>query len=113
MEGFREAVQICGFLDLGFIGLPYTWDNRQHGNDNVKVRLDRGLASLAFFDMFRDTKVWHVQTTESDHCCMVLECYRNRPRQRWARRHFRYENMWCRDPSYMRVVEAAWQDLGE
>jgi hypothetical protein len=28
MEGFREAVQICGFLDLGFIGLPYTWDTQ-------------------------------------------------------------------------------------
>jgi hypothetical protein len=28
MEGFREAVSICGFSDLGFISLPYTWDNR-------------------------------------------------------------------------------------
>jgi hypothetical protein len=28
MEGFREAVDLCGFTDLGFIGLPYTWDNR-------------------------------------------------------------------------------------
>lgn len=25
MDGFREAVQICGFSDLGFSGLPYTW----------------------------------------------------------------------------------------
>jgi hypothetical protein len=23
MEGFREAVAVCGFSDLGFIGLPY------------------------------------------------------------------------------------------
>lgn len=46
-----------GFMDLGFIGLPYTWDNRQQGNDNVKVRLDRGLASSAFLEMFNDVKV--------------------------------------------------------
>ena len=29
MDGFRGAVTDCGFMDLGFIGLPFTWDNRQ------------------------------------------------------------------------------------
>jgi hypothetical protein len=28
MDGFREVVAECGFVDLGYIGLPYTWDNR-------------------------------------------------------------------------------------
>lgn len=28
MDGFREAVATCGFSYLGFIGQPYTWDNR-------------------------------------------------------------------------------------
>jgi hypothetical protein len=41
MEGFREAVADYGFLDLGFSGLPYTWDNWQGESENVKVRLDR------------------------------------------------------------------------
>lgn len=57
MDGFREAVQTCGFEDLGFIGLPYTWDNRQQGCDNIKVRLDRGLATADFLDLFRNSKV--------------------------------------------------------
>lgn len=113
MEGFREAVQVCGFSDLGFIGLPYTWDNRQQGNDNIKVRLDRGLASSSFLNIFRDTKVWHVQTTESDHCCLILECVKGRLRRRRGRRRFRYENMWRRDPSYLRLVESAWQNPGD
>lgn len=60
MDGFREAVNLCGFTDLGFIGLPYTWDNRQQGVHNIKVRLDRALANGAFTDMFTDSKVWHV-----------------------------------------------------
>ena len=110
MDGFREAVQVCGLMDLGFIGLPYTWDNRQEGSNNVKVRLDRGLANPAFLDLFRDTKVWHVQTTESDHCCLLLECFRAKPSGRRARRRFRYENMWRRDPSYTLAVESAWQE---
>jgi hypothetical protein len=32
MDGFCDAVNICGFTDLGFLGLPYTWDNRQQGD---------------------------------------------------------------------------------
>ena len=68
------AVQACSFVDLDYIRLPYTWDNRQHSGDNMKVRLDRGLASATFLSLFRDVKVWHVQTTESDHCYLVLKC---------------------------------------
>lgn len=111
MDGFRDAVQACGFMDLGFIGLPYTWDNRQQDDDNVKVRLDRGLATPAFLSLFKNVKVWHVQTTESDHCCLVLECSKNFARRRRGRRSFRYENMWRRDPTYTQNVEMAWNNI--
>lgn len=60
MDGFRDAVTACDFVDLGFIGLPYTWDNRHQGDRNIKVRLDRGLATSAFVDLFSEIKVWHV-----------------------------------------------------
>lgn len=60
MEGFREVVSNCGFTDLSFIGLPYNWDNRQPARHNVKVRLDRGLATADFLNLFNTVKVWHV-----------------------------------------------------
>ena len=87
MEGFREAVQACGLIDLGFIGLPYTWDNMQQDGSNVKVRLDRGLAIADFLDLFQSVKVWHVQAAESDHCCLVVECLQG-GRKNWRRRSF-------------------------
>ena len=49
MDGFWDAVDTCGFSDLGFIGLPYTWDNQQQGDSNIKVRLDRAFANSFFF----------------------------------------------------------------
>ena len=110
MDGFRDAVNECGFTDLGFFGLPYTWDNRQQGDQNIKVRFDRALANQAFTDMFRDIKVWHVQTTESDHCCLIIERCQSRRRGR-RRRSFKYENMWRRDPSYSRLVADSWEML--
>lgn len=111
MDGFRDAVQACGFMDLGFIGLPYTWDNRQQATNNVKVRLDGGRATPSFLSLFKNVKVWHVQTTESDHCCLVLECSKNFARRRRGRRPFRYENMWHRDPTYSQNVELPWNNI--
>lgn len=106
MDGFRNAVQVCGFKDLGFSGLPYTWDNRQEGGCNIKVRLDRGLATSGFIDRFRDIKVWHVQTTESDHCCVMVECVEEGSR---GARRFQYET--CGEG--MLHIMRLWSMLGE
>jgi hypothetical protein len=45
MEGFRETLDHCELFDLGLSGLPWTYDNRKKGDCNVKVRLDKVLAS--------------------------------------------------------------------
>lgn len=107
VDGFRKAVSTCGFHDLGYNGLPYTWDNRQQPTNNIKVRLDRGLATQEFLDLFPDTSVWHVQTTESDHCCLLLDCRAHGERRR-GNKAFRYENMWKRDDSYDGLVRSSW-----
>lgn len=57
MEGFREVVDCCGFSDLGYIRLPYTWDNRQEGGNNIKVRNDRDLANSEFLNLFPSVRV--------------------------------------------------------
>jgi hypothetical protein len=44
MSLFRDAILLCELKDLGFSGLPFTYDNRRSGRANVKVRLDRALA---------------------------------------------------------------------
>ena len=35
-----DAIDFCGFKDLGFNGFPFTWCNRRPGDQNVWVRLD-------------------------------------------------------------------------
>jgi hypothetical protein len=69
MEGFWEAVEYCGFRDLGFFFcLPYTWDNRWESAANIKVRLDQTLADASWLDMFASSVVQHIQLSQSDHC---------------------------------------------
>lgn len=40
----RDALNDCDLVDLGFVGLPFTYDNGKEGMANVKVRLDRAVA---------------------------------------------------------------------
>jgi hypothetical protein len=50
MLNFREVLSHCDLHDLGFTRLPWTYDNKQAGDHNVQVRLDRGVASLSWTD---------------------------------------------------------------
>jgi len=108
MEGFREAVDYCGFSDLGFRGLPYTWDNRREGSRNIKVRLDRGLADAAWLDLFGGSLVTHVQTAESDHCAILVQFRASFSLERGRGKPFRYENMWQRHHLYQDTGAGAW-----
>ena len=57
MEVFRDCLVTCELQDLGFSGLPYTYNNGQEGNRNVQVRLDRACADEALRDLFPATHV--------------------------------------------------------
>ena len=70
MEGFRDTLEECRFEDLGYYGLPYTWDNSQHGDRNIKVRLDRALGDDKFTECFDNMIVNHAQRIQSDHCAL-------------------------------------------
>ena len=112
MDGFQKVVHDCGFVDFGFSGLPYTWDNRQDGGRNVKVRLDRGLGDHRFLELMGETVVKHIPLAQSDHCALLVEIRMSqggeRKNKRRNRRPFRYENMWQRHDNYLRFVERTW-----
>lgn len=45
MQVFRDCLDFCGFKDIGFTGLPFTWCNNRFDGPLVWVRLDRAIAS--------------------------------------------------------------------
>jgi hypothetical protein len=45
MTTFRDTLKVCDLVDLGFCGVPHTYDNKLSGRANVKVRLDHVSAS--------------------------------------------------------------------
>jgi hypothetical protein len=60
MTAFRDVLVDCGLTDLGFVGLPFTYDNGRGGNANVKVQLDRAMDDSNWRDMFNATTLHHV-----------------------------------------------------
>lgn len=50
MREFRSVLSYCDLHDLGFHGIPWTYDNMQRGDRNVRVRLDRAVASPEWKD---------------------------------------------------------------
>jgi hypothetical protein len=105
MLDFREILSHCDLHDLGFIGTPWTYDNKQKGDRNVKVRLDRAVASPAWSSAFPDMRLRHLVSPRSDHCPLLLSADEKRD---YPPRIRRYEVMWERDDSLASAVEEAW-----
>ena len=67
MEGFRRAVNACGFINLGYEGPEFTWCNQRSAGERIRLRLDRVLATTDWKDHYKDARVLNVVDSTSDH----------------------------------------------
>ena len=56
MQLFHDALDECSFMDLGFVGFPFTW-HKHFAKFTIWERLDRAMATNEWFSMFPGTKV--------------------------------------------------------
>ena len=106
MQPFREVLDECKLIDLGFIGSMFT----RHKNYPAYMmweRLDRAVASTEWLTKFPDTKVYHLDVTTFDHkplwiCPEGMDCNQQRP--------FRFEQMWMTDKGCGATIEGVWKE---
>ena len=101
MQGFRDVLDECGFMDLGFVGPMFTW-HKHFENYTVWERLDRVVATNDRFSMFPNTKVYHLDAITSDHKALLIrlegmECNQQKP--------FRFEQMWMAEQRCGATIE--------
>jgi hypothetical protein len=112
MAAFRDCLQLCDVNDLGFTGLPHTYDNKRARRNNVRVRLDRAVADNSWRDIYSDSEVVHLVSPCSDHCPILLSLAREVPTAPRGK-CLQYEIYWERDPALKEVIDSAWNGLGQ
>lgn len=71
IDNFRSTINDCLLFDIGFIGPRFTWNNRRRIS-SIKERMDWGLATQSWFDLFPSAHVYHLSSTHSDHLPLLL-----------------------------------------
>ncbi|KAI5012080.1 hypothetical protein ZWY2020_024214 [Hordeum vulgare] len=110
MALFRNCLDTCNLIDVGYVGPKFTWSNKQDAQCNTRVRLDRGVANVAFSDLFGDCSVENVITSSSYHYAIHITLTKNLPGRDGPpdQTGFCYEAAWRRAEDYSAVVETGW-----
>ncbi|CAL9001623.1 unnamed protein product, partial [Prunus brigantina] len=106
MRDFGMALEDCGLTSMKYKGYKFTWTNNRTGDDRVQLRLDRGVANAAFFQVFPGAIVDHVNSLVSDHLPVFIH-FGGSDSVRWARR-FMFEEMWTEVEGCTETVVQAW-----
>uniref|UniRef100_A0ACD5VK05 Uncharacterized protein n=1 Tax=Avena sativa TaxID=4498 RepID=A0ACD5VK05_AVESA len=112
MDKFKEALEVCGLDDLGFVGDPFTWRNHSHTADRyVKERLDRAVASESWRQRFPAFKVMNVDPRHSDHRPVIVDTHGGVGRRKGPARGSlpRFEARWLEEEECRGIVENAWR----
>ena len=112
MDDFRSTLDDCRLADLGFVGYPFTWNNKRPGLENTKERLDRVVANTGWKEKFQESLVTHLFSHASNHRPVLLHArsvlrYRGR-----NTRAFRFEEAWLTQDGCEMVIKEAWRLAG-
>ncbi|XP_043717635.1 uncharacterized protein LOC122665544 [Telopea speciosissima] len=104
-EIFRDFLSSCDFLDLGFNGSVFTWNNRRKGAANIRIRLDRALCNAAWRQVFDNASIFVKPAVCSDHCPILVDTEGGIVR---GKRPFRFESMWTLHEDCKNAASRAW-----
>ena len=108
-QRFKECLDSCNMIDLGFHGPKFTWTNKRELTHLIQIRLDRCFANQSWRTCYLEASVQHLSRLHSDHCSVLLSLQHPTPRIRV--RPFPCQPMWLSHPDFSRVVEDAWSIL--
>lgn len=103
---FSNNLDRCGLLDLGASGPKFTWHGQRSGASQIKVRLDRALANMAWRVKFADARVQVLPRTHSDHNPLLL--LTDAPLLDRSLRPFRAEAAWLSHRDFKDFFAGTW-----
>ena len=103
MQLFRDVMDECGFMDLGYVGTPFTWQKHFVDGHSIWERLDRCLATNDWLMKFSRTWVHYLTFDSLDHC--LLWIIPNGLEVACFSKPFLFEELWLSDLGCSNVVE--------
>ena len=104
-------MELCQLSDLGFIGYPYTWNNKRPGLANTRQQLDRAVASESWKARFPVNSVTHSFSHASDHLPLILQTGTFKRVAARGTNGFKFEESWLLWEDCEEVVQDAWNRL--
>ncbi|CAN6579645.1 unnamed protein product [Malus baccata var. baccata] len=106
MRDFRGFVAGNDLMDLGYEGYLFTWRNNRNSLP-IQQRLDRGLVTHGWHDLYPDTIIRHVVLEGSDHAMLLLSTEKFRV---WRGRKFSFDGRWSKTKKCRELVVGEWKD---
>ncbi|KAB1219839.1 hypothetical protein CJ030_MR3G009481 [Morella rubra] len=101
----RLFMDHMGLIDLGSLGLQYTWTNCRQGMANIREKLDRGIANADWRGLFPRASVTNLPITSSDHSPLIIDSDGG---SRALATPFRFEEFWVKEADCLKIVQDAW-----
>jgi hypothetical protein len=107
---FKERVDACHLLDVGFVGAKYTWRGPvYHGGQRIYERLDRALSNDLWRLEFPDGYIKVLPRLDfSDHHPLLICPFDGS--HLTTTKLFRFESAWLMDDSFHSMLETTWLD---
>ncbi|KAK4490473.1 hypothetical protein RD792_001150, partial [Penstemon davidsonii] len=105
---FKDMIDACGLIDLGFRGPKFTWSDSRVGLAKIRERIDRCLANVGWQELFPESMVLHLPRTHSDHHPLLTLC--DGMAQPPPVKPFRFELAWTTNDQCKELVAAIWKD---
>lgn len=105
---FKDCLDTCNMVDLGFQGPRYTWTNKHGLSSFIQERLDRFFANPGWCVLYLEALVTHLPRCSSDHCPVLLELEPQSSLR--LNRPFKFQSFWLSDNSLPNVARNAWSN---
>ena len=101
MNQFKECIQECNLVDLGFKGSNFTWERGR-----VKERIDRSICNMEWMSRYNSAVVVHLPFFKSDHRLILLKLLNDKVKTRET--PFRFLTAWLTNRSFPDLVKKCW-----
>lgn len=106
MEAFRNVLEDCHLMDLGYSGNWFTFEKGNLPETNIQECLDRGVANENQMSMFPEASIQHLVYSISNHCSILITTKKEDDRKNC--KTFKFEAWWVLEESFETKVKSLW-----